>query len=137
MCPLGYHHNGFTVTHAHEHMMYRYTLLVPMNQRVFNKLSKEPNISGHKWSTTHKVLKPLILRSLIILLSTLWFIGTKDLRTWGFSMKFSGKMWFIIILKATKKQGFTLSVKVGQIKPPTFLGLNPLPYRYFMIKLIN
>ena len=38
--------------------MYGYTLLVPMNQKVLNKLSKERNISGHhKWPTTHRVLK--------------------------------------------------------------------------------
>ena len=48
MCPPGYHHNGFVATHALGHMMYGYTLLVPMNQRVLNKLSKEHNISGHK-----------------------------------------------------------------------------------------
>ena len=41
MCPLGYHHNGFVASHARGHMMYGYTLLVPMNQRVLNKLSKE------------------------------------------------------------------------------------------------
>ena len=28
-----------------------------MNQRVLNKLRKEHNISGHKWSATHRVLK--------------------------------------------------------------------------------
>ena len=48
MCPPGYHHNRFVATHALEHMMYCYTLLVPMNQRVLNKLRKEHNISGHK-----------------------------------------------------------------------------------------
>ena len=53
----GYHHNGFVATHALGHMMYGYKLLVPMNQRVLSKLSKEYNISGHKWSTTHRVLK--------------------------------------------------------------------------------
>ena len=31
MCPPGYHHNGFVATHALGHMMYGYTLLVPMN----------------------------------------------------------------------------------------------------------
>ena len=41
MCPPGYHHNGFVATHALGHMMYDYTLLVPMNQKVLNKLSKE------------------------------------------------------------------------------------------------
>ena len=46
MCPPGYHHNGFMATHAFGHMMYGYTLLVPMNQRVLNKLSKECDISG-------------------------------------------------------------------------------------------
>ena len=53
MCPPSYHYNGFMATHALGHMMYGYTLLVPMNQRVFNKLNKERNISGHKCSTTH------------------------------------------------------------------------------------
>ena len=37
MCLPGYHHNGFVATHALGHMMYGYTLLVPMNQRVLNK----------------------------------------------------------------------------------------------------
>ena len=46
--PLGYHHNVFVATHALAHMMYGYTLLVPMNQRVLSKLSKEFDISGHK-----------------------------------------------------------------------------------------
>ena len=31
-CPLGYHHKGFVATRALGHMMYGYTLLVPMNQ---------------------------------------------------------------------------------------------------------
>ena len=48
MCPPSYHHNGFVATHALGHMMYGYTLLVPMNQRVLNKLNKEHNITGHK-----------------------------------------------------------------------------------------
>ena len=39
MCPPGYHHNRFVVTHALGDMMYGYKLLVPMNQRVFNKQS--------------------------------------------------------------------------------------------------
>ena len=41
MSPPGYNHNDFVATHALRHMMYGYTLLVPMNQRVLNKLSKE------------------------------------------------------------------------------------------------
>ena len=48
MCPPGYHHNGFVAAHALGHMMYGYILLVPMNQRVLNKQSKERNICGHK-----------------------------------------------------------------------------------------
>ena len=48
MCCHGYHHNDFVGTHALGHMMYGYTLLVPVNQRVLNKQSKERNISGHK-----------------------------------------------------------------------------------------
>ena len=57
ICPTSYHHSGFVATHALGHMMCGYTLLVPMNQRVLRKLSKEQYISGHHWSTTHKVLK--------------------------------------------------------------------------------
>ena len=38
-------------------LMYSYILMVPMQQRVLNKLNKEHNINGHKWSTTHRVLK--------------------------------------------------------------------------------
>ena len=45
MCTAGYYHTGFVATHVLEHMMYGYTLLVPMNQRVLNKLSKEHDIS--------------------------------------------------------------------------------------------
>ena len=30
MCPPGYHHSGFVATHALGHMMYGYTLLIPM-----------------------------------------------------------------------------------------------------------
>ena len=31
--------------------------------------------------------------------------------TWGISMKSLGKTWLMIILKATRKQGFNLSMK--------------------------
>ena len=48
VCPPGYHHNGFVTIHEHGHIMYGYTLLVPINQRLLNKLSKERNISVHK-----------------------------------------------------------------------------------------
>ena len=48
MCPPAHHHNGFMATHAFGHMIYGYTLLVLMNQRVLNKVSLEHNISGHK-----------------------------------------------------------------------------------------
>ena len=48
ICPPGYHNNGFVATHALGHMISGYTLLVPMNQRALNKLSKEHNISGYK-----------------------------------------------------------------------------------------
>ena len=57
MCPPGYHHNGFVATHVLGHIMYGYTLLVSINQRVLNKLSKEYNISGNKLPTTHRVFK--------------------------------------------------------------------------------
>ena len=48
MCSPGYHNNGFVATHVLCHMKYGYTLLVLMNQRLLNRLTKERNISGHK-----------------------------------------------------------------------------------------
>ena len=51
MCPPGYHHNDFVATHALGHMMYGYTLLVPMNQGVLNKQSKERNIIAYTYIT--------------------------------------------------------------------------------------
>ena len=50
MCPPSYRYNGFVGTHALGQMMYGYTLLVPMNQKVLNKLSKEHIISD-PWHT--------------------------------------------------------------------------------------
>ena len=57
MCPPICHHNGFVATHALGHMMYGTTLLVHIKERVLNKKGKERNISGHKRSTTHRVIK--------------------------------------------------------------------------------
>ena len=43
-----YFHGGFVVTHTLGLMMYGYTLLVPMEQKMLNKLSKKRNVSDHK-----------------------------------------------------------------------------------------
>ena len=51
MCLPCYHHNGFVATHAFGHMMYGYTLLVPMKQRDLSSLC----VVDHIW--------PLILYS--------------------------------------------------------------------------
>ena len=53
----GYHPNNFAATLALRHILYSYSLLVPMNQSVLNKLRKQRNISDHTWSTIHRVLK--------------------------------------------------------------------------------
>ena len=54
MCPPGYHHNGFVATHALGHMMYGYTLLVPMNQRVLNKQSNHTSCAQvHELPQSH------------------------------------------------------------------------------------
>ena len=39
--------------------------------------------------------------------------------TWRILMKFSGKMWRMIILKVTKNQGFTLSLERECLTPPS------------------
>ena len=53
------------------------------------------------------------------------------LTTWGTSMKFWGKMWLIIVLKVTKKQVFTLSLKDTFLeKPKTIFHDLPLPHHH-------
>ena len=51
------HHNGFVPTDTRGYMMYSYTLLVPVNQRVLSKPSKEHSISSPKLSAIRRVLK--------------------------------------------------------------------------------
>ena len=72
VCPPGYHHNGFVATHALGHM-YGSTLLVPMNQKVLNKQSKEHNISGHLASVRfeHSVCRGSLMTTYITLLALL------------------------------------------------------------------
>ena len=42
-----YQPNSFAATLALRHIIYGYSLLVPMNQSVHNKLRKQRNISDH------------------------------------------------------------------------------------------
>ena len=51
-----YHHNSFVSTHVLGHMIYNYIMLVTKNQIVLKKLNMEANVSGYKWSTTHRML---------------------------------------------------------------------------------
>ena len=62
MCLHGYYQsvNGFMATHAVGHMMYGYTLLVPMNQKVLNNSSKDDNKTCQKLLMTHRVLKSYV-----------------------------------------------------------------------------
>ena len=47
--------------------------------------------------------------------------------TWGISMKFSGKMYLMIILKVTKNQGFNLGLEDTIFKKPQRQGGVKLP----------
>ena len=42
--------------------------------------------------------------------------------SWGISMKFSGKMWLMIILKVTKNKGITLSLEDTFFEKPQCRG---------------
>ena len=44
MCPPNYHHNSLVATPALGYMMYGYTLLIPVNQRVLKKLSNDHSL---------------------------------------------------------------------------------------------
>ena len=48
MCPPGYYQKVFLVTDAFGHIMFGYTLVVQLNQRLLDKLSKELDINGDK-----------------------------------------------------------------------------------------
>ena len=50
--------------------------------------------------------------------------------TWEISMKFSGKMWLMIILKLTKNQGFTLSLEGTYFKKSQGGGSSVLGLKY-------
>ena len=102
-----------------------------------------------KYVESGKILTSFIIRSL----ASLWqgnvkksrtFMKVADIEreifhifwtTWGISMTFLGKMWLMIILKATKIQAFTLSLEDTILKKlqvgvkltapsPAVLGLN-------------
>ena len=60
VCPRRYRHNGFVTTHALGHIMYAYTLLVPMNQSVLNKLTKEGNIRVSWITYDHSYYAPCL-----------------------------------------------------------------------------
>ena len=45
--------------------------------------------------------------------------------TWGIPMKFSGKMWLMIIIEVTKNQGFNLSLKDTFFKKPQGDQIDP------------
>ena len=66
MCPPGYHHSAFNATPAVGHMMYGYTSHCWYQWAQESSTSKEHNITGHKWFTTHIVLKSHISKVSVI-----------------------------------------------------------------------
>ena len=54
--------------------------------------------------------------------------------TWGISMKFSRKMWLMLILKVAKNQGFTLTLEDKFFEKPQ--GANWLPSRFRVKQLL-
>ena len=99
MCPRRSHHNGFVTTHVLGRMMYGYTLLVPMNQRVLNRLSEDHNVSSHKWFTTHRVLKSDRIKMSAIYIQSwkqcaLPFVTTRALWQLMYLLRRSCSSWF-------------------------------------------
>ena len=90
---------------------WRHYFLVTKNVKNFFKMMKIVNIHGEN-------------------LRIFW-------TTWGISMKFSGKIWLMIILKATKMQDFIFSLEDtflekpqrGQIDPPILFRVNYLRWK--------
>ena len=73
MCPPGYHHNGFVATDALRHMVYGYTLLVPMNQRVLNKLSNKQTYIMLPMTTSSLISDVIFERAILIITDSLNF----------------------------------------------------------------
>ena len=71
MCPPGYHHNGFVATHALGHMMYGYTLLVPMNQITLLALLVEHSLVHwyQQCVTVHRVPKCMGCHKAIVVIT--------------------------------------------------------------------
>ena len=49
--------------------------------------------------------------------------------TEGISMKFSRKMWLMIISKVTKNQGFILSLGDTLLEKPQGVNMTPQPFK--------
>ena len=73
MCPPGYHHNGFVATDALGHMVYGYTLLVPMNQRVLDKLSNKQTYIMLPMITSSLISDIIFERAILIITDSLYF----------------------------------------------------------------
>ena len=73
MCPPGYHHNDFVATDGLGHMMYGYTLLVPMNQRVLNKLSNKQTYIMLPMTTSSLISDVIFERAILIITDSLNF----------------------------------------------------------------
>ena len=73
MCPPGYHHNGFVATDALGHMVYGYTLLAPMNQRVLNKLSNKQTYIMLPMITSSLISDVIFERTILIIIDSLNF----------------------------------------------------------------
>ena len=71
MCRPGYHHNGFVATHALGHMMYGYTLLVPMNQITLLALLVEHSLVHwyQQCVTVHRVPKCMSCHKAIMVIT--------------------------------------------------------------------
>ena len=57
--------------------------------------------------------------------------------TWGILMKFSGKMWLMIILKVTKNHGFTLSLEDKFFEKPQGVKMTPPSSPYSQLLCIK
>ena len=73
MCPPGYHHNDLVATDGLGDMMYGYTLLVPMNQRVLNKLSNKQTYIMLPMITSSLISDIIFERAILIITDSLNF----------------------------------------------------------------
>ena len=102
--PPSYHHNSFLATHALAHTIYGYTSLVPMNQCMLNKLSKEHNhiIYIHTYIYTYYIYTYTYMYTFVYVIHNIYVYIIYNIYTYIHTKN-------VTLLQSRKKKTYTLN----------------------------